>query len=327
MLCGILCDVLCCPQPLAVVGLKLPLRLKWKGCRDMPFRMSGNPYSVLLRRKLYVGGGITDKREDDRTVIVYDLDSDEWSKLREYQFRYFAMAAVSGKLVLIGGSDPDNQKKSNQLAVWDEDSQCWTHPYHAMQTACYSPAVASYNHYLIVAGGDCDGRIDLTRVEVLDTRTNRWYNGASLPKGCHQMTAAIVGDMWYLMGGFTESHSTKVVFRASLPALTSAVSQSASVAAPVWSTLTEAALKYSHALSLQGSLLAVGGWDDDRVKETSAIHHYQAATENWVKVGELPTAQSTCACAALPSGGFLVAGGSGGTGRLSRVDMATIVDN
>ena len=322
-----LCDTLCCPQPLPVVGLKLPLRLKWKRCRDMPFVMIGNPRSVLLRRKLYVGGGITDKRKDEQTVIVYDLDSDEWSKLREYQFRYFAMAAVSGKLVLIGGSDPDNQKTTNQLAVWDEDSQCWTHPYHAMQTACTSPAVAVYNHYLIVAGGCGDGGSDLTRVEVLDTRTNRWYNGASLPKGCRQMTSAIVGDMWYLMGGFTESGATKVLFRASLSALTSAaVSQSASVAAPVWSTLTEAPLKLSRALSLQGSLLAVGG-KDDRFKKSSAIHHYQAATENWVKVGELPTARCSCACAALPSGGFLVAGGSGGTGRLSRVDMATIVDN
>ena len=121
---------------------------------------------------------------------------------------YFSQNYAGGKLVLIGGVDPATHKTTRQLAVWDEHSQCWMHLYPALQTAYLGPAVASYNKHLIVASGAAD-RSHLTGVVILDTCTKCWYNGASLLEGFHQMTSAIVGDLWYLMGGMMAGYTTK----------------------------------------------------------------------------------------------------------------------
>ena len=49
----------------------------------------------------------------------------------------FSQNYAGGKLVLIhvGGVDPATHKTTSQLAVWDEDSQCGTHPYPALQNS------------------------------------------------------------------------------------------------------------------------------------------------------------------------------------------------
>jgi len=82
-------------------------------------------------------------------------------------------------------------------------------------------------------------------------------------------------------------------------------------------------LKYSAAISLCGSVLAIGGRHDN--EHSTAIHVYQPATNNWSKVGDLPCPLSYCSCALLSSGQILVAGGIDSNGkRSSRVDVATL---
>jgi N-acetylneuraminic acid mutarotase len=56
-------------------------------------------------------------------------------------------------------------------------------------------------------------------------------------------------------------------------------------------------------------LLAVGGKDKDGHAATG-IHLYQPDTEEWVKVGDLPTPQWGCTCAMITDRELLVAGGS-----------------
>lgn len=239
------------------------------------------------------------------------------------------MAVVNGELVMIGGMDPASKTMTDTMGVWDEVSQHWMYPYHPMPSACARPAVVVYNHYLIVAGGGGDDGAFLTQVQILDARTKDWCNSAPLPEGCKQMTSAVVGDVWYLTGGLTLSGRNQVVFTASLPALISGAvsSPSATVAHSshtdnVWSTLTDAPLMYSHALSLRESLLVLGGRDHNAdLRRSSAIYYYQHSTWSWVKVGDLPSKRCFCACYVLPSGQVLVAGGGGGPNRL---DMATV---
>ena len=139
------------------------------------------------------------------------------------------------------------------------------------------------------------------------------------------MSSAINGNMWYLSGGYSR-RANKCVFSVCLDELISqAVSKSAgatsrSTPSP-WQTLPDTPLEYSTVLVLNGALLAVGGW------KSSAIHLYQPSNSNWVKVGDLPTERSHCACIVLPSGKIFVAGGQSGPryNSLDHVDIATIV--
>ena len=83
------------------------------------------------------------------------------------------MAALQKKLTLVGGLDTSTQtlKATNQIAVWEEKgmSHQWTHPYPPMPTHRYSPAVATHNQWLVVAGGYDDGHNELAAVELLNT--------------------------------------------------------------------------------------------------------------------------------------------------------------
>ena len=210
---------------------------------------------------------------------------------------------------------------TNRISVWD--SQRWTHPYPYMPTPRHSPAVVTYINWLVVAGGsDGDGYLD--SVEIMNTTNKQWFTATPLPMGCYDMTSAVVGDEWYFMGGSTGSWSTtKQVFHVSLPAITSQVVSQSTPNPAQWHTLPDTPLYSSAALALHGSLLAVGGCHD-RQHCSSAIHLYQPGSRQWVKVGDLPTAQSHCSSIQLPSGEILVAGGRDDNGRISRVDVTAV---
>ena len=93
------------------------LRLSWKQCKDMPFAMSNNTHSVVLKGKLYMGGGRTSGDSQECTVMVCDIQSGEWSTLPKHQVKSFGMASVNNRLVLVGGLDPSTNKATSQLAV------------------------------------------------------------------------------------------------------------------------------------------------------------------------------------------------------------------
>jgi len=125
-------------------GLQLPLTLRWKRCRDMPCAMYGLQ-SVTVRQKVFVGGGLTHGNLDDAHVVYeYDEASNKWISLPLYDYRWFGMSVLTDKLVLVGGMYISTGEITNQVAVWEEMSQGWTHPYPPMTTPRLSPAVATY---------------------------------------------------------------------------------------------------------------------------------------------------------------------------------------
>ena len=171
-------------------------------------------------------------------------------------------------------------------------------------------------------GGVGDGT-SLSRVEILDTTgSGQWYQ-APLPQSCSGVSTATIGNMCYLLGGFSAvGIASKKVFSVQLDELISqAVSQPASAgtrapATPsLWMTLPDTPLYHSTALAINGALLVVGGWD------STAIYHYQPSSRSWIKAGELPFGRSCCCCTVLPSGEVLVAGGNFNT---ERVDIALV---
>ena len=294
----------------------------------MPFGMLGYPNVVVFKEKVYIGGGMASSNRERQTVVVYDPKQDSCDTLPLYTYVYFSMAVVNDQLVLVGGREVQTNKKTNKLGVWNEQSKRWTHPLPPMTTACQSPSVATHdNRWLVVIGGIGDGAT-LTRVEILDiTESLQWYKAESLPHPCYQVSSATIGNMCYLLGGFTKGNTergaSKKVFGVCLDDLISqAVSQPASASAPPtpspWQSLPDTPLALSIALFFNGALLAVGG----NRPESSAIHIYQPSSNSWIKAGEMPTERYASGCIVLPSGEVLVAGG-GETHR--KVEIASIL--
>jgi N-acetylneuraminic acid mutarotase len=282
--------------------------------------MWGYPRVVMFKEKVYIGGGMTSLSRDGLKVMVYEPKQDSWDSLPLYTYRYFSMAVVDDQLVLVGGSEEESYRsinKTNMLGSWNEQSKRWTQNIPPMMTACDSPSVATHNNrWLVVMGGYGNGDVHLSRVEILDTTEQvQWYQAASLPQPCGQVTSATIGNMCYLLGGFTEEGSFKKVFSMCLDDLISqATSQPAIVNAPPipmpspWQSLPDTPMKFSTALAFNGALLALGG-DDIGYSGSSAIYMYQPSSNSWVVAGELPTKRCHSGCIILPTGELFIAGG------------------
>ena len=278
------------------------------------------PHCVVLERSVYVGGGDTGD-DGEYYIQVFNMKTNQWSRLPRYQYRYFAMTVINHHLTLVGGRGGVGVREvTNQLAVYEPSSQHWTYPYNPMPTPRYHPAVLMYDIWLPVAGGGDASWTVLATVELFNTSTNQWLAASSLPTPCCSLTSAIVDNYGYLV------MNSKEVFRVSLPDIVSqTVDQSTSKSPALWCRLPDTPLSCSAAISLRGYLLAVGGSHDNYTRSTD-IHLYQPESEQWTKVGDLPNVRQYCSCVVLPSGELLVAGGhESPVGQTSRVDVASVL--
>ena len=285
----------------------------------MEYGMSWYPDCVVLERSVYVGGGYTGGGDYGYCIQVFNMKTNNWSRLPRYEYRRFAMTVINHHLTLVGGRGGGGEV-TNQLAVYEPSSQHWTYPYNPMPTPRDSPAVLMYDIWLLVAGGVDASYIVLATVELFNTSTNQWLATSSLPTPCGLLTSAIVDNYGYLV------MESKQVFRVSLPDIVSqTVNQSTSKSPALWCRLPDTPLSCSTAISLRGYLLAVGG-SHDNCKRTD-IHLYQPESEQWTKVGDLPNVRCYCSCVVLPSGELLVAGGrESSVGWSRRVDVASVLN-
>ncbi len=269
----------------------------------MPFAMSNYIQSVLVDEVVYVGGGYTTGSKNDYIVMTYDTHSGRWGTLPPYRTCYFGMTVIRDQLVLVGGKDKD-WKYCRSLGVWRTDSEKWVDLYPDMPTSRSHSSVATYNEYLIVAGGyngEC-----LSSVDVMNIDTKQWYSGPPAPRSFSYMKTATVGDMSYYMGGYANYVYTEDVYRVSLPALISQV-KSRRIDPQIWETISPLNVKLSAPLSIGGHLLAFGGRLSG--SDVTSIQHYQPDTNKWVEVGDMPSPQYDCTCAIVNSCDILIAGG------------------
>ncbi len=118
----------------------------------MPVAMSAHIQAVEINGIMYVGGGVTDKDENNYLVMAYNIHSCQWHTLPPYSYMWFAITTISDKLVLVGGKHRD-YSDSSELGEWEPDSNKWTHPFPFMSTPRFWPSAISYKNWLVVACG------------------------------------------------------------------------------------------------------------------------------------------------------------------------------
>ena len=287
-----------------VQQIRFLLNLKWTPGPDMPFSMSGNIQSVIIQEMMYVGGGDASSHNNMHIVMTYNIISQEWSQLPQYTARRFAMTVIHNKLTLVGGRDHNN-RDTNVLGVWDADGRKWTHPYTPMPTPRYDSSAVVYRQWLIVAGGLCGGT-RTSSVEVLDISSNQWYRAPSTPVPWSCMRSAVVGDTWYLMGGY-DNERTDNVYSVSLSVLISHINNTSE---RIWNTKSSLGIYLSTPVCMGESLLAVGGRKTQSFKAVSTIFRYTPDSDGqWTEVGQLPI-PSYDICTMTSNSRVLVAEGS-----------------
>ncbi len=283
----------------------------------MPVAMSYYIQSVEINDIVYVGGGVTDRDEDNYIVKAYNTQSCQWHTLPPYSTCQFAMTTINNKLVVVGGMNRD-YSYSNDLGEWQPDSNQWTRPFPPMSKPRWGPSATSFKHWLVVAGGRHG--VCLQTVEVLDVSNMQWSTGPSTPWVSMQSTT--IGNTWYLMGGWCEklSYDSPYVYSVSLEA---PVSHFSSDSSNIWNKLPSLNCIWSCPLNIGGSLLAVGGEDMKSKKPVSTIQRYVPETNTWVQAGQLPHAAYDCTCIMI-SDKVHVMGGYDGNSKLKKLLTSTI---
>lgn len=285
------------PQPGQLAEPSIPLPIRWESGRDLLFETSCYPRAVLVKEKVYVGGGIT-MSEKEAVVMCYNINSNYWFELPPYithsdQYRYSSLAILNDELIMVGGENCKNYTRTSKVHAWNEDSRRWIERYHPMITPCDSPTVVTFrNRWLIVIGGRPGS---LNDVQILDSRSSRWYNGAPLPEGCFDASAVTINDTCYIIGGSTENG--KRVYCVNLDHLIN-------LSSSPWQSLPDVPLERSTALAVGGALLAIGG-----AGPSTDIYLYEASTKTWKSAGQLPRARCDCACLLLPNRSIFITGG------------------
>ena len=298
--------------------LETRFQFEWKRAADMPYSVTEYAQAVVIDGKVYIGGRLASSRLTYGTmqrVLVYDSHLNKWSMLPPYECIFFALAAVSDKLVLIGGCDVDKTEATAHLSAWDGK---WKKRFAPMPTPRCSASATTYIKWLVVIGGrllDIDTKLSV--VEILDTVSGQWYSCVPLPWPSSSISlTATVGNMCYALGGYTAGHwgSTKVLSVCLDDLISQAVtsSQPAGASAPPtqspWQSLPDTPLTFSTAVSLDGALFAIGG--KQNMQPEVSIYLYRPSRGIWVRLnGVLPRGRERCTCVALTDRKMLIAGG------------------
>ena len=281
----------------------------------MPFGMICYPNIVVLKGKVYIGGGTSLSGREDQIMMVYDIGSDQWNTLPPYQFSWFAMTALNDQLMLVGGMDKHTNKQTNMVGNFDETQQKWGHKFPPMHISRSGAAVVTHSdRWVVVAGGR--GSTEAP-VEILDSLGGQWYRAdASLPQKLCKMSSTVSDSVWYLLGGYCGRESAKTVLSIHLDKLISqavlqpsAANETSTKAQPIqWQTLPDTPLVGSTTVAYNGLILAIGG-EQEMDRGSSTIYHYQPMSDQWIRVGSLPSERKECGCAILPSGELFIVGG------------------
>lgn len=281
----------------------------------MPFGMFYYPNVVVLKERVYIGGGTSISGREDQIVMMYNINSDQWNTLPPYQFSWFAMTTLNDQLVLVGGLDKPSNKRTNLVGNFNEARQEWAHKFPPLHVARSGAAVVTHSdRWIVVAGGR--GSMEAP-VEILDSTGGQWYRAnAPLPQKLCKMSSIMIDSVWYLLGGYSGRESAKMCLSIHLDKLISQAVLQASAANGIldrdqpirWQALPDAPLVGSTAVSHNGLLFAIGG-EQEIDKGSTAIYYYQTVSGQWIKAGSLPSERKECGCTVLPSGELLIAGG------------------
>lgn len=289
-------------------------KLQWRACASIPIGMTG-AQAVVIQNQVYVGGSVAGNRQDLHLVFRYDPKQETWVLLPTCPVRFFGMSHFTENLVTVGGKHQDGSITGKVYrCVFKEKIQMWKEFLKPMQFPRAAPSVISTSTALIACGGaQGSDPIGCTFVEVFSATTSQWHLTDPLPMPCHFMSAAVISDTCYLLGGRGGAGNDDInsVLCASVASLLRNAAPQIKPrqrTATIWEKLTDTPLKRSTAASLSGCLLAVGGYDS---RKSQAIHVYLPFTNSWVRTWncDLPSQRWGCTAVELDGNKVLIISG------------------
>ena len=283
--------------------------------------------TLVIRDRVYCGGGVADSVADEYQVVCYSPSKDTWNTLPACDVRRFGLGQVRGKLVTVGGRKKSHNQVTKKVYAFDEVTHSWKQSIPPMPTARHSPAVLSHHSTLTVAGGYTE-HSHTSVVEVFRDETSQWHTTEPLPFHWCDPSSLLINNRWYLLGGEAkkEDYSNRAVcahvdllLQKALPRDQASTDRD-STNTSAWEVLPNTPHYTPAAATFGASLLAVGGSTTNKfpLNPQAAVHVYSPCTNAWIHISNLLAPQVTATTAMLSPTELLVIGGWN-NGRLSSV--------
>ena len=284
------------------------MRLNWSG---------GNSASCEMYRwcDAVMGDGVVYFRKaglnNFHSNYCYSTANRRWNRLPVCPLGHPTLTIIDGQLTAIGDKNP----LSNELSTLQGRgrNQLWITVYPPMPTRRYLTTALCTEAALLVAGGVDESNRLLKTVEVMHNENRQWSTAASLPLPLTRCSVTLLDGCVYLLGGMTVNESSRRVLYCSLRHLLDSCRLQSSTSpnrgrVNVWNILANLPVYDSTCVAFSGSLLAIGG-RDEQYSPTSSVYMYKPATNTWEIISHMVTPRYQCFATVLASQQIMVVGG------------------
>ena len=279
---------------------------------ELPVAVS-NATAIVINKNVFICGGVCEKIASSVRVHKYSFRNRKWTTLPDApQYRCEA-TAINNCLVIIGGRKAQLRQITNQLSTWTGNN--WRQDHPPMPHKRVRPGVASFDTFVIVAGGWAEDNQTLLRtIDVLNTTTNQWctLNNLQLPQPMGGMKLTVCATHLYVASATIHSGDptdTAAVIRLPVSELERVLTNEQHRPRHPWTKMAPTPHYHSTLLNDTMYPVAVGGRHTETSEPTSDIAVYHPHCNTWSSVGQLLAPRMRCAVVSLNTTSFLVLGG------------------
>jgi N-acetylneuraminic acid mutarotase len=252
-----------------------------------------------------------------RAMLVYDPGADRWTRAGEIPegVNHAGLAAVAGKLYLIGGFREASSTPTGAVRIYDPATRAW-HDGAPMPTPRGALAVVVLDGKVHAIGGNAPRGRDLPAHEhgtsrsdrsvgtheVYDPATDSWTRRAPMPTARNHLGAAVIGGRIHAVGGRVPGDMELTTHEVYDPAT------DAWAEAPPMPTGRSGIAVVAH-----GERLYVFGGETVRLlvrKTFDRAERFDPGTDRWERLPPMPTARHGLGAASFGDGIYVMGGGT-----------------
>ena len=218
------------------------------------------------------------------SAYSYEWSVDKWDQLRPCPHRNSALVIIDGGLTAVGGVK--GSRYTNKLFTLQRRG--WAKKYPPMNTArsCTAVVSTSDGDNVMVIGGYGGGDW-ITKVELFQVRSRRWYELTNLPRPLSLPSATICGSQLHVIGYNGDGYSCSLE---GLPSSDQPITSQSISRIITWTPLLRLPVNDSTAATLCGQLVIIGG----RLGILSIVNSiYQLVDGQWVEIGSMSSDRCT----------------------------------
>ena len=268
--------------------------------------------AVAIGNNIYLGGGDNKAKTCLTDILKYNTVEDEWTRLPNHCMQLFGLCQFQGELLTVGGVS--GRLLTNKVYRYIKEDRKWAESLKPVPTMRVRPAVLTSASAIVVCGGftagENGGPVATATVEVYSSTTSQWCTADPLPQPCAVMSSVTISGCSFLLGGVNADYepirSSFCVDMATLIDRANIIHRGTTS----WKTLPDTPLARSTAATLSGSLLAVGGNEENSLVQSS-VYMFIPPINSWVKLpsGDLPVERYGTTTVQLSNNRVMVMGG------------------